>query len=119
MRFFTTFLLVMVLGYAAYLFANETPWWLFVTGAFLGGLAVPQSSGRSFMAGFAGIFVLWLLLCLFTNAANQGIMSSRMAAILPLQGSPALLIIITALIGGLLGGMASLSGSFLRKKPVE
>jgi hypothetical protein len=47
--------------------------------------------------------------------ANNHLLSTKVAQILPLQGSYVLLIIITALIGFLLGGMSSLTASYLRK----
>jgi hypothetical protein len=38
------------------------------------------------------------------------------ASILPLQGSYVLLIVVTAFLGALVGGFASLTGAYLRKK---
>ncbi|HSK13153.1 MAG TPA: hypothetical protein VK907_08045 [Phnomibacter sp.] len=117
MKFVVSLLLIIVLGITASVFANETPWWLFTIGAFLGGLVVPQSSWRSFLAGFLGIMLLWLVMVFIIDSANESIMSARMASILPLQGSSALLMLGTAIVGGILGGMAALTGSLLRKKP--
>ena len=46
--------------------------------------------------------------------ANDGILSVKIASLLPLGGSKWMLIIVTALIGGLIAGFAALSGSYLR-----
>jgi hypothetical protein len=45
---------------------------------------------------------------------NQGLLSAKVAALLPLGGSSFLLIIVTAFIGALVAGLAAMSGSFLR-----
>jgi hypothetical protein len=46
--------------------------------------------------------------------ANNHILSTKVANILPMGGSYILLIFATASIGALLGGLASLTGSFIR-----
>jgi hypothetical protein len=49
------------------------------------------------------------------DMANNHLLSSKVATILPLNGSYVLLIVITGLVGFLLGGMSSLTASYLRK----
>ena len=116
MKFLATFGLTVLLGFAAFLFANQTPWWFFALGALLAGWAVPLASFKTWLAGFLGTFSLWLALCVTTDLANAGIMSKKMASILPLGGSSWALILVAALVGGLVSGFASLTGSFLRKR---
>jgi hypothetical protein len=116
MKFLATFVLTILLGYAAYLFANETPWWIFAIGALIAGWIVPLSSFKTWLAGFLGVFLLWLVLCYITDNANAGIMSQKMANIIPLQGSSNALIAIAAFIGGMVAGFAALTGSFIRKR---
>jgi len=41
-------------------------------------------------------------------------LSKQVAILLPLQGSSAALILLTGILGGILGGVAALSGSYLR-----
>ncbi len=119
MKFFATFALTMLLGYAAFLFANETLWWIFAIGAFLAGWVVPLSSFKSWLAGFLAIFILWLALCYVADSGNAGIMSQKMANIIPLGGSSWALIFVAALVGGLVAGFAALTGSFIRKRRVK
>jgi hypothetical protein len=45
---------------------------------------------------------------------NQGILSAKIASVLPLGGSAVLLILVTAIVGGLVAGFAAMSGSYLR-----
>jgi hypothetical protein len=53
--------------------------------------------------------VLWI------DAQNDSILSQRMASLFPLGGSSALIILITAVVGAIVGGLSALSGSFLRR----
>lgn len=116
MKFITAILLAALLGYGAYLFAAETPWWLFMIGALLIGMLVPQAAWKNMLAVFVTTGVLWAILMYMANTANHGIMAEKMASILKIEGSVELLILISALSGALLAGFAALTGSFLRKK---
>jgi branched-subunit amino acid ABC-type transport system permease component len=46
---------------------------------------------------------------------NGHLLSTKVANILPLKGSTSALIAITAFVGFILGGLSSLSGSYVRK----
>ena len=48
------------------------------------------------------------------DAANDQLLSHKIAQIFPLAGISFLLVFITALVGGLVSGLAALSGSYLR-----
>lgn len=116
MKFFASFILIGLLSYAAYLFAAETPWWMFAVGAFIAGIAIKQRAYAAFFAGFLAVFVLWAFLTWQMDTANNGLFSAKMATILKLNGSSMLLILISAFIGGITAGLAAATGSFLRKK---
>ena len=116
MKFFVSLLLIGLLSYAAFLFANETPWWMFAVGAFIAGISIKQRAYAAFFAGFLSVFLLWAFLIWQMDAANNGLFSSKMAAVLPLGGSSALLLLLSAAIGGITAGLAAATGSFLRKK---
>jgi uncharacterized Tic20 family protein len=77
-------------------------------------LFIQQGLGRSFLAGFLGIFILWALLATWIDIKNQSILSQKIAQVFPLGGSSFLLILITAFIGALVAGFAALSGASLR-----
>jgi len=108
--------MVTVLTYAvfSYLGGMVLPWWGFVPVIFLLSAIINQKNLISFLAGFLSIFSLWILLTLIIDTANGHILSERTAMILPFNGSTWLLILVTGLIGGTLGGMAAMSGSLLR-----
>ena len=91
------------------------PWWSFVVTNFIIALAIPQKPLVSFLTGALGVGAIWAGLATGIDMANNHLLSSKVAQILPLNGSYVLLIVITAFIGFILGGMASLTAAYLRK----
>ncbi len=110
-----TLFLTALLGYAVGLYGN-LPWWSFVVTNFMISIVIVQKPVNAFLSGALGIGLLWLVLSLVIDGQNQHILSTKVANILPLNGSFSKLIAITTLIGFLLGGLASLTGSFIRKE---
>jgi len=111
MKFIVSVILISLLAFLAQLFL---PWWSLAIAAFIVGLLIHQRSGMAFLAGFTALFLLWGGIALIINIQNQGLFAGKVASLLPLGGSSFLLILVTALIGALVAGMASLSGHFLR-----
>ena len=103
-----------LLAYAVGLYGN-LPWWSFVITNFIISIVLVQKPVNAFLSGALGIGLLWLGLSLIIDNQNQHLLSTKVAKILPLNGSFSKLIAITTLIGFLLGGFASLTGSFIRK----
>ena len=112
MKFTISVILIAVLSFA---FGLYLPWWSLAIAAFVVTALLHHRHGFSFLAGFVAIFLLWFLLATFIDVRNQHILSRKLAFLLPLGGNSFLLTLITALVGGLVGGFAALSGSLLRK----
>jgi hypothetical protein len=70
--------------------------------------------GFGFLAGFIGIFLLWASIALWIDVNNESILSRKVALLFPLGGSSVLLILVTAFVGGLVGGFAAMAGSSIR-----
>ena len=106
------FLLILILAAAGQTFL---PWWSIVPVAlglgFLGG----RTGGKAFLAGFFGVGLGWLTLALWFYFRNNGLLANRVAALLPLGGVGLLVALVTAAVGGLVGGLAALSGCWLRQ----
>lgn len=115
MKFFSAVFLTAFLAFAIGLFTT-LPWWSFVFTSFLVAMAVHQKVGKAFLSGFLGLFLFWSILALLKDFANEHLLSIKVAKILPLGGSYWILIFITGLIGGLVSGLAAISGSTARKK---
>lgn len=111
MRFLLATLLTAALAYIAGMFL---PWWSIAIVAFIVAFLFMQNIGAGFLSGFAGIFILWGLLALWIDIKNESILSQKIAQLFPLGGSSVLLILVTALVGALVGGFAAMAGSSLR-----
>ncbi len=111
MRFILSVLLIALLSYIAGLYL---PWWSIAIVAFAVCLLITQSLGAAFLSGFTGIFLLWAVLAVWIDSKNESLLSQKIAQLFPLGGSSVLLIIVTALVGGLVGGFAAMSGAALR-----
>ena len=114
MKFVVSVLLTALLGLISGLYL---PWWGIAFIAFGVNTLIAQKPGWSFLSGFLALFLLWGALAWTIDSRNDGILSHKIAMIFPLQGSSVLLIVVTALTGGLVGGMAALSGSYLVSRP--
>ena len=112
MKFLFATILTALLSFIAGIFISI--WWFFAVVALLVALLIHQRSGKAFFAGFLGLFILWFILAFWMDNANDGVLSVKIASLLPLGGSKWTLIIVTAFIGGLIAGFAAMSGSYLR-----
>lgn len=110
MRFIFKMILIAGISYLLELFL---PWWSVVVASFLVNLWLPTKGLSSFLSGFLGVGLLWLIYAWLIDADTASIMSERMANVFSL-GNPALMIALTGLAGGLAGGFAALSGSQFR-----
>lgn len=111
MKFWISVAAVSLTGFLTGLFF---PWWSFAIPAVLIGALMPQKGAWNFVSGFLGTSLLWLGLTLWIDSANGGILTARMAWVLPVGGKVILLHLLTAGLGGLIAGLASQSGKFLR-----
>lgn len=109
MRFFVQVLVIVILGFFMELFL---PWWSVAIAAFLGGLLIHTRT--NFLGGFLAVGFLWLGKALITDLSTDSDLADRVAMIFMLQ-SKFLLLLVTFLLGGLIGGFATLSGGALRK----
>jgi hypothetical protein len=83
-----------------------TPWWSIVIVTGIVGGIFNEHAGKSFLFGFIGVFLLWGIAAFQMDAGNESILSTRMAEIFGAN-----MIMVTALLGGLVGGMGALTGT--------
>ena len=106
---------IIVTGLVAFVIGLYMPWWGIAIAAFLVSAAIPQKPAFSFLSGFLGVFLLWEVLAWWIDNKNNGILSQKIASVLPLGGSSVLLIVITSIIGGIVAGFAALAGTYMRR----
>ncbi len=113
MKFIASLLLTALLSFALCLFL---PWWFIAVAAFLVALSIPQKRGLAFLSGFLALFLLWSIMSFLISNANDHLLAHKVSIMILKADSPYLLIFVTGLIGGLVAGLAALSGSLLRKR---
>ena len=113
MKFITAIILTALLAFISGLL-SFSPWWGFAVTSVLVALLVHQKAGKAFLAGFLGLCLLWGGLAWWIDMKNNGVLSQKIASVLPLGGNSILLIVVTGVAGGLVAGFAAMSGSYLR-----
>jgi hypothetical protein len=93
------------------------PWWSIAPACFIVALLIQLNAGKSFLSGFTGIFLLWIILSWIIDSSNHHLLATKIASVLPFGGSVALLILFTGFIGGLTGGMSALTASLMHRRP--
>lgn len=97
----------------AYVLQLFLPWWVIILAAILVAAVLKNTAWVSFIAGFVGIALLWGVLSYYSDHSNASIMSERVSAVFSLS-SGTMLIFVSTIIGGVCGGLGSLTGTFLR-----
>jgi hypothetical protein len=90
------------------------PWWTLVFGAFAAGYAFGKSGFMAFAAGFMGVAILWAAMSLVIDSQTNYILTEKVAQLFPTK-TPALLLLLTAVVGGLPAGFAGLTGALMKK----
>jgi hypothetical protein len=103
-------LVIIVLGFLLELFL---PWWSIAIAAFIGGLFI--NTRNNFIAGFLAIGLLWVAKALIIDLSTDAGLADRVARIFMLHNK-ALLLAVTWIISGLVGGFAAMSGGSLRTR---
>lgn len=90
------------------------PWWVGAVIAFIAALVWGKKPAITFVAGFGGLFVAWMILALIKSIPNNNMLATRVATLFHLPHW-FFLLMVTAMIGGLVGGLAALSGVLVKQ----
>lgn len=105
---------IMILSFVTMYLIPGLPWFTPFFFCLLGGMLTGFLKIRAFPVGFVSVTSLWLIMELFFHFMNGGVVSQRMAALfsenLGLTVSAAILLVVTPILGGLLGGLFAWSG---------
>jgi hypothetical protein len=108
-------LAIILMALLSYFTQSFFPWWSIGVVCFVVSYLLKLPSGKAFMSGFLAIFLLWIGKAILIDQANDHILLNKIGVLFS-HAPNALLIFITGFIGGLVGGMAAWSASFLNKK---
>jgi len=111
MKLLLPFLLTILLSYLSGAFL---PWWTFVPITMTIFAFMPLKPGMAFLSGFIALLMLWGGLAWMMDASNHHILSKKIAQLFLKNDQYPFLILITSVIGGLLGGLSALTGSLGR-----
>lgn len=111
-KFFVSFLLIMLLSFAACLYL---PWWSIALVAAIVSVLIPQKPVISFTTGFLALFVLWSAFALLVSMGNHHLLAQKVSAVMLKTPHPFLLILFSGFIGALVAGFAALTGSYVRR----
>jgi hypothetical protein len=111
MKFIFKFFLITLL---CFLLQNIFPWWISVIIAFIVNMIFESKTKSAFLTGFLGVGLLWGAMAWNIDYDTHSILSDKIAQLFTVN-SPLYIIIITALIGALSGGLGALCGITFRK----
>lgn len=114
MKFFISLLLMIFLSFAACLYMG---WWSISIVCFIVAALIPQRPGTAFLTGFLALFILWGGLSFWISNNNNHLLAHKVSVIIIKNDNPFLLILITAIVGALVGGFAAITGACLRATP--
>ncbi len=95
----------------SWLFLLFLPWWSAALSGFFFGSWLLHDATRAFLFGSAAAGLAWLAHALYIHLASGGILTIRIAGMLQ-TGSSAVILLITFLIGALIGGFGTLTGCY-------
>ncbi len=111
MSFSRTLVLTILLGLLLQL---ALPWWSIVFGGAIAGAIGTRNLFTAFMGGLLGAALLWGGYAAYLNDLNQGLLAEKMGVLLQGVGATGMLII-TAIVGGIYGGLGALLGCWALK----
>jgi hypothetical protein len=111
MRFLVAIVLMILLSAVAeYLLS----WWSLAIVCFIVSILMKLNTGKAFLSGMIAIILLWTAWTLYYDLPNEHLLSGRMATVFSLPNTAAF-IIVTALVGGIAGGLSAWSGAHLSR----
>jgi hypothetical protein len=89
-------------------------WWTAVIIALVIELALGKRNSTAFFSGFYGVAIPWMILATYIDIKSESILSVRILELFKLPQYSFLLIVLTGLIGGIMGGVGSLTGGWIK-----
>ncbi len=106
--------LVISIAFSCWLLTLFLPWWTIALPCLILGAWLGENGRSSFLYGLFGVGLLWLVQSFYIHITGGSLLTSRMADLFSLP-HPSLVIAVTVVIGGLCGGLSTLTGFFFRE----
>lgn len=103
---------ILITALLAWLTSWLIAWWMIAVIPFLVAVVMKQRPGRAFVSGSLSIALLWAVLVIRTDMANDYLLSSRMAQLFSLGHTG--FIIVNIFVGALVGGLGGWAGACMR-----
>lgn len=97
--------LILALAFSFFL-----PWWSVMLAAFITAFRLSLKGISVFLVPFFAILLFWGVYAYILANGNNFVLSKKIAILLPLEGNPYLLVLVTAIVGGLAAGIAAIFG---------
>ena len=104
---------IVLLGVSVYYAQHVLPWWSVSVVTLVAFFVFPSRLFVSFLSGFFTIGALWFWLSWRVHMQTDGVLSKKVAELFRLP-DPVYLVLLTGLVGGLVGSISALVGSRLR-----
>jgi len=91
------------------------PWWGIMVAAMITGFMIPLKKVSVFIIPFLAVSLFWSVYSFWLSNGNDFILAKKIAILLPLKGNAFLLILVTALVGGIAAGIAGVFGKQLKE----
>ncbi|MBK6264700.1 hypothetical protein JKA74_06600 [Marivirga sp. S37H4] len=111
MKFLFRTILIAVVAHFSLLYF---PWWSIAVCGFFAGALLSGTNASSFLSGFLGIGFLWFIKPLLIHNNSEGLLSDKIASLFSFPNG-IYMVLITAIIGALVGGFSTLSGLRFRR----
>ena len=114
---------LIVISLSCFITAQFMPWWSIIVCSILISFLVPGNNFNAFLSGFLGVGLLWLIMAWKIDIETASIMSSKIVQLFPVSDAN-MLVILTGVLGGLVGGFSAYTGNsfrqiFMKKKKVS
>lgn len=91
------------------------PWWSIAIVAFMVCFWGSRNAGGAFIEGFAGIAIVWFVYAGLIHFRTEGVFTGRMGLLIVKSSSPIVMLLVTPVLGGIVGGLAGMAGYFFRQ----
>jgi hypothetical protein len=90
------------------------PWWSVMLAAFVSAVLFSLNGWKVFFIPFVAVFLFWTGYAFLLSNDNNFTLAKKIAILLPLDGNPYLLILVTGIMGGFAAGIAGIFGKQCR-----